>query len=164
VLFCGATSDVYALQGGFSVVGTQVAVQAAVPHRDMGTAIALLALWTSVGGAIGSAISGAVWTHELPKRLNMYLGDVLNSTQIAEIAGSSPIAHVAEPRDLVIRAWDEASWALLLIALILTIATIPVGLWCVDFHLGDAQNAVEEDKVIRVKKQEEVDSELAGKL
>jgi hypothetical protein len=177
------------IQGGCSVVGTQVAVQAAVPHRDMGTAIALLALWTSVGGAIGNAIAGALWTHELPKRLQMYAGDVLNSTQLAEIAGSTPIAHVAEPRAAIIRgtwcvndnlvspsrswyvtmylssstAYDEASWLPLLLALVFTIVAIPVGFWCQEFELGDAQNAVEEDKVIRVKKQAEVDAELEGR-
>lgn len=42
--------------GAFSVVGSRVASQASVPHQDMATVIALLALWTSLGGAIGSAI------------------------------------------------------------------------------------------------------------
>jgi hypothetical protein len=61
-------------------------------------------------------------------------------------------------------AYDEASWLPLLLGLIFTIAAIPVGFWCKEFELGDAQNAVEEDKVIRVKKQAQVDAELEGRL
>lgn len=41
--------------GACSVVGSKVASQASVPHQDMATVMALLALWTSVGSAIGSA-------------------------------------------------------------------------------------------------------------
>lgn len=88
-------------QGACSVVGTQTAVQAAVPHRDMGTAIALLALWTSVGGGIGNAIAAAVWNDQLPKQLNKFGGDVFNSTQIADMVGSVAVAKIAEPREPV---------------------------------------------------------------
>jgi hypothetical protein len=69
----------------------------------MGTAIALLALWTSVGGGIGSAIGSAMWNDQLPKQLNKYVGDVFNATEIAAMYGDITIAHVAEPRPLVIQ-------------------------------------------------------------
>ncbi len=65
-------------------------------------AISLLALWTSVGGGIGSAISAAMWNNKLPHYLNEQLGDTLNSTQIAEIYGSIVVAKYAEPRAQVI--------------------------------------------------------------
>ena len=57
-------------------------------------------------------------------------------------------------------AYDEASWLPLLLALVFTIVAIPVGFWCQEFELGDAQNAVEEDKVIRVKKQQAMESTI----
>lgn len=47
--------------------------------------------------------------------------------------------------------------------MIFTIVAIPVGFWCKEFELGDAQNAVEEDKVIRVKKQSELDAAIEGR-
>jgi hypothetical protein len=50
------------LGGGFSVVASQVAVQASVPHVDMASVMANLALWSQLGTAIGTAIAGAVWT------------------------------------------------------------------------------------------------------
>lgn len=84
-----------------SVIGSQVAVQASVPHQDMALASALLALWTSVGGAIGNAIAAAMWNDRLPKALNKHLGSTYNSTELADIFGSIVVAQAAEPKDLV---------------------------------------------------------------
>lgn len=56
------TQILVALGGAFSVVGSRVASQASVPHQDLATVIALLSLWTKLGGAIGYAIAAAVWT------------------------------------------------------------------------------------------------------
>ncbi|KAJ7903673.1 major facilitator superfamily domain-containing protein [Mycena olivaceomarginata] len=100
------------LGGSFSVIGSQVATQASVPHQDMALAISLLSLWTSVGGGIGSAIAAAIWNSKLPANLDKYLGDQLNSTEIADIYGSIIVARLAEPRDLVIRAYDDTAYQL----------------------------------------------------
>jgi hypothetical protein len=88
--------------GGCSVISSQVAVQASVPHQDMAIASANLALWTQVGGSIGSAIAAAIWTNKLPYYLTQNLGDTLNSTQIEDIYSSIVTARLAEPRDKVI--------------------------------------------------------------
>jgi hypothetical protein len=58
-------------------------------------------MYTSIGGSIGSAIASAMWTHRLPGYLEKYVGDVYNSTQIAEIYGDITVARLAEPRDLI---------------------------------------------------------------
>lgn len=42
--------------GALSVIGSQVAVQAAVPHADMASSMANLALWAQLGSAVGSSI------------------------------------------------------------------------------------------------------------
>lgn len=55
------TQILISLGGAFSVVGSRVATQASVPHQDMATVIAQLALWTKIGGAIGSAVATAIW-------------------------------------------------------------------------------------------------------
>lgn len=47
------------LGGGFAVVASQVAAQSSVKHSDLALAVALLSLWTRVGGGIGSAISAS---------------------------------------------------------------------------------------------------------
>ncbi|KAK7676050.1 hypothetical protein QCA50_020997 [Cerrena zonata] len=53
----------------FSVIATQVAAQAAVPHQDLATTISLLSLYSSIGAAIGSAIAAPIWSSKLPKYL-----------------------------------------------------------------------------------------------
>jgi len=55
------TQILISLGGAFSVVSSRVATQASVPHQDMATVIAQLALWTQIGGAIGSAVATAIW-------------------------------------------------------------------------------------------------------
>jgi hypothetical protein len=94
-------------QGAMSVIGSQVAVQASVPHQDMGLASANLALWTSVGGAIGNAISAAMWNDRLPKNLDKFLSPYYNATELANIFGSISVAQLAEPKDLVEQGWFE---------------------------------------------------------
>lgn len=69
----------------------------------MGQVIALLALWTNIGGAIGSAISAALWNDRLPRYLEEELGAYLNSTQLADIYGSIVVAQLAEPREQVLK-------------------------------------------------------------
>src|SRR4051812_2001553 len=68
----------------------------------MAQIISLLSLWTTLGGAVGSAASAAMWNQKLPKYLEQQLGDIMNSTQLAEIYGSIAVARVTEPRDQVI--------------------------------------------------------------
>ncbi len=55
--------------GACSVVGTRVASQASVPHHDLGQVIAQLALWTRVGGAIGTAIASTTWQSNMKKNM-----------------------------------------------------------------------------------------------
>lgn len=102
--------------GACSVVGSQVAAQASVRHEDMASAIALLSLWTTLGGSIGSAIcectdllflqsqsltfsrrtATALWTSRLPMALAKHLPDV-SAEQRALIFGSIDVARNSEP-------------------------------------------------------------------
>ncbi len=56
------TQLLIAIGGAFSVVGSRVSSQASVPHADLAQVIALVSLWTSLGGSVGTAIAAAVWT------------------------------------------------------------------------------------------------------
>lgn len=55
--------------GACSVVGTRVASQASVPHHDLGQVIAQLALWTRIGGAIGTAVASTTWQTNMKKNM-----------------------------------------------------------------------------------------------
>ncbi|KAF9055230.1 MFS general substrate transporter [Hymenopellis radicata] len=145
--------------GAFSVVGSQIATQASVPHQDMALAMALLSLWTSIGGSIGSAISAAVWNDMVPRKLNQYLGDVKNSTELAEIFGSIVVARTTEPRELVIQAYSEAVRPLFLGALIVSFVPLLAGCLTTNFYLGTQHNAIENKEVV-IRSEEETKEEF----
>ena len=90
------------LGGACSVIGSQVATQASVPHRDMAMALALLSLWTSIGGSIGSAIAAEIWNTKLPRYLKQYLGDTHTDAELADIFGSIVVAAATEPKEQII--------------------------------------------------------------
>ncbi|KAL7418265.1 hypothetical protein Q5752_006721 [Cryptotrichosporon argae] len=62
-----------AIGGGTIIIVEQVAVLAAASHNDAAAMLALLGLFGYVGGAVGSAISGAIWTHVFPDALQNLL-------------------------------------------------------------------------------------------
>ncbi|KAL1689797.1 hypothetical protein GGG16DRAFT_93155 [Schizophyllum commune] len=135
------------LGGSFSVVGSQVAVQASVPHQDMALAAAILSLWTGIGGGIGSAISASVWNDNVPANLAKYIGDTHNATEIADIFGSIIIARDTEPHDLVVKAYGDSIRPLFIAALVLSIVPILAGFYTTNFYLGTQHNAIEAKEV-----------------
>ncbi|KAA8643826.1 hypothetical protein EYZ11_008908 [Aspergillus tanneri] len=62
-----------AFAGGTMIICQQVAVLAASDHNHVASALAFLNCFGSMGGAIGSSISGAIWTHTLPDALKSRL-------------------------------------------------------------------------------------------
>lgn len=62
-----------AFAGGTLVICEEMAVMAVAKHGQVAPLLALLALASSVGGAIGSAVSGAIWTNTLYSKLLEYL-------------------------------------------------------------------------------------------
>lgn len=83
------------LGGACSVIGTQVASQASVPHQDLATVVALLSLWTGIGGSIGNAAGAAVWGAKMPGNLNARLSGLLSPEEIRIIFGSITYARFA---------------------------------------------------------------------
>lgn len=87
--------------GGFAAVASQVAAQASVTHADVATVTAFVLLITEIGGAIGSALSGAIWTNLMPDKLAQHL-PFMSDEERAKIYGSIT-AVVAYPRGHPIR-------------------------------------------------------------
>jgi hypothetical protein len=75
--------------GSASVVASQIASQASVPHQDVALVISLLSLWTAIGSGIGSAISAAVWNAKVPGLLRAYLPASVSDEQVATFFSSS---------------------------------------------------------------------------
>jgi len=58
-----------AFAGGTLVICEQLAIMAASPHENVAAVLAFIGLFSSIGGGIGAAVSGAIWTSTLPKEL-----------------------------------------------------------------------------------------------
>jgi hypothetical protein len=76
-----------AVGGGAIALMTQLAVQAVVSHQDTAAVLAVLGTITSIGGAVGLAVSGAIWTNTLPEQLAENLPPSINN-QSSTIFGS----------------------------------------------------------------------------
>lgn len=61
------------LGGGVIIGGQQVAVAATVSHDEVAAAMAVLSFISTIGGAIGNSISGAIWTNTFPGKLQKFL-------------------------------------------------------------------------------------------
>lgn len=74
------------LNGAYSGVWSitaRLAIMASVTHQEIAVAIALWSMFASIGGSVGSAIAGALWTNIVPDRLYHNLPDELkNRTSI----------------------------------------------------------------------------------
>ncbi|KAL4910047.1 hypothetical protein BDW74DRAFT_144316 [Aspergillus multicolor] len=62
-----------AFGGSTMICCQQVAVSAASDHNNIASALAFLGVFGSMGGAVGSSISGAIWTNTLPEALKRLL-------------------------------------------------------------------------------------------
>lgn len=108
------------LAGGTFVMIEQIAVMASVPHRDVAVGLAMLALVTSVGGAIGQSISGAIWTNLMPSKLAQYLPQELqaNATIIyGDITQQLEFPYGSPERDAIIKAYGETQKIMLIASL-----------------------------------------------
>ena len=67
------TQILQGIGGGFAATAAQVGAQASVPHADVAMVIALVLLWTEIGGGVGGSVAGAIWSEVMPRKLGEYL-------------------------------------------------------------------------------------------
>lgn len=106
------TQILIAFGGGGLVICADMAVMAAAPHEGVAPVLALIALFSSVGNGIGSAIATSIYTNKFPAALDRALPG--NATRNAELYGSL-VVQLASPmgspeRDAVIHAYGESMW------------------------------------------------------
>ncbi|CCF32545.1 siderophore iron transporter [Colletotrichum higginsianum] len=110
-----------ALAGGTLVMVEQIAVMASVPHRDVAIGFALLSMITSVGGAIGSSISGAIWTNLMPSKLAKYLPDELKGEALliyGDLNRQLSYAWGTPERDAIVLAYGETQKIMIIASLV----------------------------------------------
>lgn len=117
--------------GGALVICNQVAAMSANHHSDIAVILALISLSSSVGGAIGSAVSGAIWTNTFGPNLIKLLpeSELANATTITGslvVQLSYPVGSPA--RDAIVEAYGIAQWRMCIASVSITILTL-IGVW-----------------------------------
>lgn len=121
---------------GTLVAIESIAVMASVSHRDVAVGLALLDMITSIGGAIGSTISGAIWTNLMPGKLSLYLPDELKAdalTIYGDLTAQLSFEWGTPARDAIVQAYAETQ-KVMLIASVSALAGPLVWIWMMKNH------------------------------
>lgn len=104
--------------GGMLNVPAQLAVQASVPsHQNVAVATAVYLTCVEMGGAVGSAIAGVIWGHDIPKKLAEY-STTINSSAVYNSINNALAYPMGTPERIAInRAYQETMHKLLVVAL-----------------------------------------------
>ncbi|GAO46566.1 putative siderochrome-iron transporter [Saitoella complicata NRRL Y-17804] len=127
-----------AFAGGTLVICEQMAVMAAASHQHVAVMLAFVGLFSSVGGAIGDAIAGAIWTNTLPKALEAALPDDLkNMTNTLYLSTTTQLSYDfgTPERTAIIDAYGVAQRRMCIAATcVLVIAWASIFIWR-DIHV-----------------------------
>lgn len=132
--------------GGALNVPAQLGVQASVSHQEVAAATAVFLVSIEIGGAVGAAISGAIWTKMIPSRLALYLPEESKS-QATAIFNSITVAANAFPvgtleRAAIDRAYQDTMRVLLIAAICTAIPVLPLALGMKDYKLDEIKQQV----------------------
>ncbi|KAI4259277.1 MAG: hypothetical protein LQ352_000817 [Teloschistes flavicans] len=131
--------------GGMLNVPAQLGVQASVSHGEVAAATAVFLTIVEIGGAVGSAISGAVWTANIPKKLALYLPADAQA-DAALIFGNLTMAKSyprgGPERIAIDRSYQETMKILLIIAVCLAVPLLPLSLVLQNYKLDQMDQKV----------------------
>lgn len=141
-------------------VPAQLGVQAAVSHSDVAAATAIFLTVVEIGGAVGNAISGAVWTANLPAKLALYLPPAAQADATL-IFGNLTLANSylegTPERTAIDRSYQETMNILLIIAVCLAAPLIPLSLMMRNYKLDTMNQKV---KGVVIGQDRRLDSEV----
>ncbi|KAH3663976.1 hypothetical protein OGAPHI_004690 [Ogataea philodendri] len=129
------------------IMGTQIAGQACVPHKDMASTISILSLFSSIGGSVGQAIAAAIWNTHLPEKLTNYVGDPKKALRyFDEVSAIYKLPWGSHDRFACIKAYQDIYYVLFCIAIGINTVCIIGSMFLSNFYLGNEQNAVEGEE------------------
>jgi SP family sugar:H+ symporter-like MFS transporter len=117
--------------GGFLNVPVQLGVQASASHQQVAAVTTVWLTLLEVGGAVGAAISGAIWSTYVPRKLQLYLPPDL-SAGYATIYGDVTVASnytlypVGSAARVAINRSYQETMRYLLIGALCAAAPIPI--------------------------------------
>lgn len=119
-----------ACSAGSIIICEQLAVMSVVSHNEITIMLAVVALASSVGRSIGRAISGGIWTNQLPGLLVKYLpeSEKANAMTIyGDIKQQLSYAWGSPARDAIVRAYGDVQRHMVIAGA----AFMPLALGCV---------------------------------
>jgi hypothetical protein len=134
--------------GGMLNVPAQLGVQASVSHQQVAAVTAVFLTILEIGGAVGAAISGAVWSNSVPQKLALYLPPEIQD-QAALIYGNVTLASTGWPmgspeRTAINRAYQETMTTMLTIAVCVAAPLIPLSLMMRNYKLDEMDQHVKK--------------------
>ena len=127
-----------AFAGGTIVIGGEMAMMAPSGHQHIAVIIAILDLFCSIGGAIGSTVSAAIWTHAFPTALKKYLPE---DADMASIYGDLRV-QLSHPegtptRDAINHAYGDAQRLMLITSTCVLVGALAAASLWRDIKLKD---------------------------
>ncbi|KAI5779828.1 siderophore iron transporter-like protein [Geopyxis carbonaria] len=132
-----------AFAGGTLVICEELAVMSASPHQNVAAVLAFIGLFSSIGGGIGAAISGAIWTNTLPGELLAKLPEAAKADYLT-IYSSLP-AQLAYPwgspeREAIIAAYSVTQRYMVIAGTcVMVLSFVWVAIWR-DIRVSDIRN------------------------
>lgn len=133
--------------GGWLNVPVQLGVQASASHQQVAAATTVWLTILEVGGAVGSAISGAIWATYVPQKLQLYLpadvpyADIYGSVLISGNYTTYPAGSPA--RIAINQAYQETMRYLLIGALCAAAPILPLTFFLKNYKLDEMEQPVE---------------------
>lgn len=136
-----ACQIILGIGGGCLNVPAQLGVQASANHAQVAAVTAIFLTIVEIGGACGSAISGAIWSSNVPRKLKLYLPPSINNQSLA-IYGNVTLASRGWPmgsleREAINRAYQETMTVLLVVAFCVALPLVPLGFCMGNYRLDE---------------------------
>ncbi|KAF3353301.1 hypothetical protein VdG1_08438 [Verticillium dahliae VDG1] len=121
------------VSAGTIIICEQLAVMSVVSHNEVTVMLALIGLASSVGRAVGSAISGGIWTNQMPGKIEHYLPESAkaNATTIyGDLRVQLSYEWGSEIREAIVTAYGDVQRNMVIAgAALMPIAFACVLLW-----------------------------------
>ncbi|KAI1334165.1 putative siderochrome-iron transporter [Xylariaceae sp. FL0016] len=151
--------------GGLLLLPAQTGVQGSVARAHVATATACYLTMMEVGGAVGAAVSGVVWTRLIPAKLALYLPEGARP-HAHDIYGDIKVATaypVGSPERFAIdRAYHETMHSLVAIALGCAVPIILLSLAMKGFRIENEQQQPGEEAAAALVNAEKREGENVG--
>nr|POE66228.1 siderophore iron transporter mirc [Quercus suber] len=132
--------------GGMSHGPAQLGVQASASHAEVAAATAGFLTLLEIGGAVGSAISGAIWSANILPKLEAYLPPE-SLDRALDIYGNVSMAATGWPmgsptRDAINLAYQETMTKILIMAVIMATPCIFISFFMENYKLDEIDQHV----------------------